>query len=202
MAPTEFFIQYIEHFSYLGIFLFLVFAGHFLPIPEEVILLVVGYLSADGVLQLPIAMAVTVVALLIGDNIMYRLAQLPYPWAERVRARVYGMRYIKAHRAYLEKHVRMVVLVTRMLPFLRFVGPVMAGSLYLPKAEFQKYNFIGMIAYTPLVIMAGYWGHDFLSELMVGFDDLKKLVLTLASIVGVALVIHAILYLTLARNKI
>jgi membrane-associated protein len=201
MVPADFFIQYIEHFSYLGIFLFLVFAGHVLPIPEEIILLVVGYLAADGVLKLSLGLTVTLVALLIGDNIIYRLAQLPYPWAERIRQRVYGMRYIRVHRAYLEKHVRMVVLVTRMLPFLRFVGPVMAGSLYLPKAEFQKYNFIGMIAYTPLVVLAGYYGHGYLDELLIGFDDMKKLVLVCLAVLAAAVAVHGIFYVAVTRNR-
>ena len=39
-------LGYVEHLSYLGVFLVIIFSGYLLPIPEEIILLAIGYVGA------------------------------------------------------------------------------------------------------------------------------------------------------------
>ena len=45
--------SYIEHFTYLGLFVILMLCGLGLPMPEDVALLVGGFLAHEGVTRYP-----------------------------------------------------------------------------------------------------------------------------------------------------
>ena len=71
-----FFIASIEQYSYLAIFIFALFSGYFIPIPEEIILLITGYMARSHLIHLTPAIFVVVVAFIIGDNILFKLTLL------------------------------------------------------------------------------------------------------------------------------
>jgi len=66
---------YIEHFTYLGLFVVLMLCGLGLPIPEDVALLAGGYLVHRGVTRYPITLAVSLLGVVAGDNSLFFLGR-------------------------------------------------------------------------------------------------------------------------------
>ena len=64
---------YVQHFSYLGIFIAAIFSGYIIPIPEEVLLLTLGYISSTGYIQLIPLISLILVAFILSDYLVYRL---------------------------------------------------------------------------------------------------------------------------------
>ncbi len=62
---------YIEHFTYLGLFVVLMLCGLGLPIPEDVALLAGGYLAHRGITRYPITLAVSLLGVVTGDNSLF-----------------------------------------------------------------------------------------------------------------------------------
>jgi membrane protein DedA with SNARE-associated domain len=61
MSNWEFLIPYLEHLSYEGIFTTLAFLGNFVPLSEEVLLLIVGYIVSLGYGNLWIVIIVSLI---------------------------------------------------------------------------------------------------------------------------------------------
>ncbi len=198
---ADFFIGNIEHLSYIGIFLTLIFAGYVVFIPEEVILLSIGYLAAAGFIKLSIALPVTIIVLILGDYIVFRLARHNEGLGARLKKRVFSLRYIRNHRPILEKHIQLVVLVSRMAPFLRFVGPVLAGAMHVKPKIFLKYNLTGVIAYTPIITLAGYYGHQYFEELLSGFAEFKHFAFIAIAVLVAALFAHMVFHFALGGKR-
>jgi len=71
MIDYQFFINYAEQLSYLGIFILLAAVGFIITVPEEILLLSVGYLSALGFSNVYIATAVGIMGVLTGDSFLF-----------------------------------------------------------------------------------------------------------------------------------
>lgn len=61
--------QYVYHFSYLGIFLWFAVIEQFTPIPEDVSLITIGYISMHTPLDPWLASGVSLIGLLTADNV-------------------------------------------------------------------------------------------------------------------------------------
>ena len=66
---------YIEHFTYLGLFVVLMLCGLGMPIPEEVAIVLAGVLSAEEKLYWGWALLACLVGALLGDSVMYLIGR-------------------------------------------------------------------------------------------------------------------------------
>lgn len=150
----------VEHFSYIAIFLFAIFAGYLIPIPEEIILLIVGYMASERIVHLVPSIFIVVIAFVIGDNLLYRLTFKNSKYVKRFINEVLSIRLISRNKNLFEKHINTTVFVTRFVPFLRFVGPVFAGYTKTKETTFMVFNTFAIVIYAPLVVWLGYFFHD------------------------------------------
>ncbi len=155
-----FVINSISHFSYIAIFLLAISSGYFIPIPEEIILLITGYLASEGVIRLTPAIFIVIIAFIIGDNILYRLVSKNNRSVKKFIDEVLSLRVIAKNRDVLEKNISATIFITRFVPFLRFVGPVFAGYMKVREKTFMLFNTLAIVMYTPLVMWVGYFFHD------------------------------------------
>ena len=162
MAPMHetFFINSVEHFSYIAIFFFAIFAGYLIPLPEEIILLIVGYMASVRLVHLTPAIFVVIIALIIGDNILFYLASKNNKHVHKLIHEVLSLKIMK-DQELMKKHVGKTVFLSRFFPFLRFVGPIFAGYVKAKENVFQFYNTLAIAIYTPLVIGIGFFFHDY-----------------------------------------
>ena len=178
-----FFITSVEHFSYLAIFFFALFSGYFIPIPEEIILLITGYLAWAHIIHFTPAIFVVIVAFIIGDNILYRLTLKHNKHVEKLIHEVLSLKIVARHRPFLEKHIGATIFTSRFIPFLRFVGPVFSGYVKANEKTFMLFNTLAIVIYAPFVVWAGYFFNQYFGQMVLEIAKVKHVIFIFALII-------------------
>jgi membrane protein DedA with SNARE-associated domain len=130
--------QFIEQFTYAGIFLVLFVAALGVPIPEEMPIIVAGVLAHEGLVRWWLALPVCVVGVLAGDVTLYWAG---HHWGERVlawppvRAVLTPAREEMLKAAY-RRHGVKIVFTARHVVGLRAAAFLTAGIARVP---FQRF---------------------------------------------------------------
>jgi len=146
--------ELIAHWGYLAIFLFVVLGNVGLPVPEETILALSGYLVWRGKLRLPFVLAVGILSAVAGDNLGY--------WIGRKYGRDAVERYghrvlVKAERLgsvwrFVTRYGSFGVFAGRFIPGLRFLAGPLAGAAGLRPLSFLVANLLGAALYVPFAV--------------------------------------------------
>ena len=150
--------QLIDHWGYIAIFAVVVLGNVGLPLPEETVLALAGYLVWRGDLSLPAVLCVGVVSAVVGDNIGY--------WLGRRYGRAILPRYARwvlghperltTMEAFIERRGPFAVFVARFIPGIRFMAGPLAGGLGMRMLPFFAANVLGAFVYVPVMVAAGY----------------------------------------------
>jgi membrane protein DedA with SNARE-associated domain len=149
---------YIEHFTYLGLLIVLVLCGLGLPVPEDAVLLTGGFLAHRGLVEYPVALAISFVGVITGDCSLFFLGRrfgtsllryfgLLHPGSRKSIARM---------QAFMERHGHRAIFYGRFLAGLRALVYLSAGSLGVPVSRFLIYDLLGAAISVPLVVSLGY----------------------------------------------
>lgn len=150
--------ELIAHWGYLALFLLVILGNIGLPVPEETILVLAGYMCWRGELHLLIVFVIAVVSAVGGDNIGYWLGHR------------FGRASLERHASWLLGHPdrlammqdfvarrgALAVFVARFVPGLRFMAGPLAGALGMPFPRFFGANLLGALTYVPIVVGLGY----------------------------------------------
>ncbi len=195
MIPEIYLISMVENLSYLGIFIFAIFSGYVVPIPEEIILLIVGYMAYAEIIHIWPAIFVVIIAFIIGDNVLYRLTLKNNKWVTKLIHEVFSLKIVSKNRALLERHLDVTIFLTRFLPFMRFVGPVFAGYVKAKQKTFMIYNTLAILIYAPLVIWLGYYFNGYLLDILDFIGQFKHTVTFIGWIIVGLLITRYVDYL-------
>ncbi len=176
----------LAHWGYVAVFVLVILGNAGVPVPEETVLLLAGYLVWRGELQLHILLAVGFTSAVMGDNIGYWLGRRFGKGALQRHAH-----WILGHPERLETMQRFVarrgataVFVARFVPGLRFTAGPLAGALGLPAWSFLAANVLGAALYVPLTVGAGwaigYGLDDYVERLRRVVGNVERVVLLAA----------------------
>src|SRR5262249_19309925 len=150
--------QLIGHWGYVAIFVVVVLGNVGLPLPEETVLAVAGYLVWRGDLDLSAVVAVGIVSAVLGDNLGY--------WLGRRYGRAALPRYARwvlghperfgAMEAFVARRGSFAVFAARFIPGVRFMAGPLAGGLGMHFSPFLVANVTGALVYVPVAVGAGY----------------------------------------------
>ena len=154
MPGFDFILGYLDSLSYLGIFF--VFIIPFLPIPEEVLLLGIGYLVDVGDLNIYAAIAISAGGIMTSDNMWYWLGRGHSKIAAKLRNKI-GEERAAIYERMLKKHTGKYIFLSRFIPGARAIGPSLAGSMKLNKKHFWFFNVVAVLLYAPIFIFLGYF---------------------------------------------
>jgi membrane protein DedA with SNARE-associated domain len=149
---------FVEHWGYAAIFAVVVLGNLGVPVPEETILTLAGYLVWRGDLRLGLVLMVAIASASVGDNGSYWLGRrLGSRALNRYQPRLrLSPAKLEAGRRFVAKHGALAVFLGRFLPGLRFaVGPL-AGIAGIPAPVFFIANVLGACCYVPAVVAVGY----------------------------------------------
>ena len=131
----------LSSFRILRSFFLRLAQGYVIPVPEEIILLITGYIASTAVIHLTPAIFIVIIAFIIGDNILYRLTLKNNKHVTKLINEVLSIKFISKHKPWLEKHINTTIFFTRFVPFLRFVGPVFAGYTKTKEADIHDLQY-------------------------------------------------------------
>ncbi|MFC7408495.1 MULTISPECIES: DedA family protein [Hydrogenophaga] len=126
-------------------------------LPGDSLLFVVGALCGAGFMSLPLAMALLVVAAILGDQLNYSIGRYFGPkvfqWED---SRFFNRKaFDRAHNFY-EKYGGITVILARFMPFVRTFVPFVAGVAEMTRSTFTFYNVVGAFIWVVGLTGAGY----------------------------------------------
>ncbi len=127
-------------------------------LPGDSLLFVVGALCGLGLMSLPIAMTVLIVAAILGDQCNYTLGRSFGPkvfqWED---SRFFNKRAFNQAHAFYERYGGVTIILARFMPFIRTFAPFVAGVAEMSRAKFTAYNVVGALIWVLGICTAGYF---------------------------------------------
>jgi membrane protein DedA with SNARE-associated domain len=183
----------ITDWGYAGIFLVVILGNVGLPVPEETVLAVAGYLVWSGRFQLLPVLSVALLSAVAGDNLGY--------WLGRRYGRAAVQRYARwllkpgrevVAESFISRYGALAVCVARFIGGFRFLAGPLAGAVGLPFRSFLRGNLLGAVLFVPYAVGIGYaigFGlGSYLAHVQHALGGIGHMVSFLAIIVVVALV--------------
>ena len=126
-------------------------------LPGDSLLFVVGAMCGAGLMNLPLAMALLLVAAVLGDQVNYSIGRhfgpKVFQWEN---SRFFNKRaFMQAHDFY-ERHGGVTIIIARFMPFIRTFAPFVAGVAEMTRAKFVMFNVIGAMFWVIGLTLAGY----------------------------------------------
>ncbi|HSE56464.1 MAG TPA: VTT domain-containing protein [Candidatus Paceibacterota bacterium] len=194
MNETQALIQHLGQFSYLGIFGISILANVVVPVPEEVVLLALGYLARGGRANIFYLIPIVMAGLLVSDIVMYTLSKHNNRLLTRFYNRFFAKR-LAGREAWIETHIEKVIFFSRFLIQLRFLGPFIAGQRKVSWKKFLTYELAALVIYVPLVLWAGWYFRSRIDKIVAGIGLVRNGILIA---VGITLLISLSKYI---RNR-
>lgn len=145
--------------AYLSIFSVLVACGLGIPLPEDISLILGGFLVYKGVANLWVMVATGFCGILVGDSLIYlagrrvgRRVRTGHGWLARV---VTPARRIVVEGLFA-RHGEKIVIAARFMPGVRAVTYFTAGSAGMPFARFICFDGLAALGSAPLFVLLGY----------------------------------------------
>lgn len=166
-----------------------------LPVPEETVLLLAGYLVWDGRLSLFWVLAVGITAAVVGDAIGYCVGRRVGPAVFERHGPIVGLTpdRLRMLQDFVRRRGAFGVFVARFLPGLRAAAGPVAGMLGVPYKTFAIANVAGAAVYVPLAVGAGYGFSRALGSLLASFErsiaPVEHLIVALMILVPIAIIL-------------
>lgn len=162
-------------FAYGLVFLILLACGLGVPLPEDVSLILGGFLVHQGKADLSLMMLTGYVGILVGDSVIFFAGRRLGSKVGRKPDGFFGRVVTPDKRARVEalfaKHGEKIVFFARFLPGVRAVTYFTAGSVGLKYWKFALFDSIAALVSAPVFI---YLGNRFGGELETLIENIRK----------------------------
>ena len=183
-----------------AIFFGLIYVSAFgAPIPEEVTLLLAGYLAYLGFTDFLTTVIVLSSSIVVADFSGYVLGRYAGDFIyEKILGRFEFTRALLAKaKKYIDRFGVKMIFLTRPISGVRFVVPIMMGHFRMNAKKFVAYDFAAALPYSLVMIsLSYYFGSIF--TLIADFNTIKRV---LAWIIAGALVTWVILHYIKKRRQ-
>lgn len=150
----SFILNYVNNFSYLGLFILMAVIA-LVPIPEEIVLLIVGYFAAYGFAELDKILTASILGVILGDNLVYFLSRKNRKYFHKIKNKLTQKKFLK-YESLMKSHSGKTIFLLRFIIGLRFFGPFMAGHMKVKWKKFFFYNSLAVLIFVPIFILLGY----------------------------------------------
>lgn len=131
-------------------------------LPGDSLLFIVGALCGAGMMSLPVACTVLVVAAILGDQCNYTIGRYLGPkvfqWED---SRWFNRRAFDQAHAFYERYGGITIIIARFMPFIRTFAPFVAGVADMRRGQFTLYNICGALLWVLGICTAGYFFGNF-----------------------------------------
>jgi membrane-associated protein len=127
-------------------------------LPGDSLLFVVGTLCGAGLMSLPVAMGLLVVAAVLGDQVNYSIGRYFGPKVfQWENSKLFNRNAFNQAHAFYEKYGGITIILARFMPFIRTFAPFVAGVAEMTRTKFTAYNVIGALIWVVGLVGAGYF---------------------------------------------
>ncbi|NQV88261.1 MAG: DedA family protein [Parcubacteria group bacterium] len=148
-------LLYIEQLSYVGVYVSIVLSGHVLPIPEEVTLLLAGYVSAKGIANLYLMMVTGILGSVSGDLLLFYLSLKGSPFVKKIKTGV-SVGILVWYSNSMSKHPKRTLFFSRFIPGVRLLNPLVAGFHDISPSTFALFSFLPALIFIPVLMVIGF----------------------------------------------
>lgn len=171
-----FVLNSIKGGSYFGILLLSMFVSYIVPLPEVVLLLLIGFLAKTTGIELPFALVVSIVGTIIGDNILYRLSFFGNKHVERFNRKMRANKLIQ-YEYLVVNNIGKAIFFLRLITGVRFFGPVIAGTLGAGWRKFFFYNALATAVHSLFFVMLGFYSQRKIIALIAEVEIVRNILL-------------------------
>ncbi len=155
--------------TYATVFAIVTLTGYLIPIPEEIMLIFIGYLAALGLGNPYLMTLAGILGLLAGDGIIFFLSLHGARFINRLKVKINPAR-LERYETKARDHLGRYVFGLRFVPTLRFLSPILAGSMRVSWRVFLWYDALAALIYAPILI---FFGYHFGNQLALILSELK-----------------------------
>lgn len=188
-------------YSYIGLFVVGFLANVFVPVPEEIVLLAIGYLVGTGAVGfIPTVLAVILGALL-SDFIFYELSYRGNKIVKIIYEK-YFSRVIPLSTSFIEANIKKIIFISRFLIQFRFLGPFLAGYVKFPRKKFLWLDLAALAVYTTFFIWLGFTFQGRIERIVSGIGQAHNIIIAIAILIAVGFILQRARHwaLTLAKR--
>ncbi|MGI4776813.1 MAG: DedA family protein [Janthinobacterium lividum] len=157
-------------------------------LPGDSLIFIVGALCGVGLMSLPIACAVLLVAAILGDQCNYTIGRKIGPrvfqWED---SRFFNKRAFGQAHAFYERYGGVTIILARFMPFIRTFAPFVAGVAAMQRSRFTLFNVVGAVLWVMGIGTAGY----FFGNLPIVRQHLEKIIWGLILVPGLIAIFGA-----------
>ena len=163
----------VWHHGYLLVFLFVLAEACGLPAPAALALVAAGAASAAHILNAPTAIAFAVLAMMLGDTLLFFLGRY-MGWAllsVLCRLSLNPETCILRSAEAFYKRGKLTLLFAKFVPGINTMAPPLAGSMKMKLGQFIRLDFAGAFLYAATYIVIGYLFRDFVVKITRGIQN-------------------------------
>jgi len=154
-------IPLIQGAGYLGIF-GAIFAESGLLIgvilPGDTLLFASGLLASRGFLNITVLLVGSTLAAILGDSVGYWMGKKFGPRIfNREDSFFFKKAYVARAESFFKKYGKNTIFLSRYVPIVRTIVPILAGVGNMPYKTFITYNIIGGITWCVSLLLLGYF---------------------------------------------
>ncbi len=159
MFAITFLQDIIIQYGYIAIFFFLALGIIGLPVPDEILMTIVGYLSSLGLLLFPLSLSVSFFGAMTGMLCSYALGRKfgkPLLWKYGKWIKLTTKRLEKTE-TWFENNGPWAICIGYFIPGLRHVTCYLAGVSAMSPRKYLLYSGMGALGWCLIFISIGYF---------------------------------------------
>ena len=125
-------------------------------LPGDSLLFITGAMCGVGLMDLPLAMGVLLVAAILGDQCNYligrRVGVRVFSWNNRW----FNRRAFDQAHAFYQRYGAITLVLARFMPFVRTFAPFVAGVAEMERTRFTLFNVVGALIWVVGLCGAGF----------------------------------------------
>ncbi len=166
-------LQTVSHHGYLFLFLIVFAEAAGLPAPAALALIAAGAAAASHLISAPIALPIALMAMLLGDTLLFFLGRYT-GWALLAflcRVSMNPETCILRSAESFYKRGKLTLILAKFIPGLNTMAPPLAGSMKMKPAQFLRLDAAGACLYVLAYSAIGFLARDFVAKLTRGLQN-------------------------------
>jgi len=180
-------IQSLGALSYGSMFLLALAINFVIPIPEEIILILLGYLASTGAFNIWILIPILVSGMIISDMVLFEVSKRGGKYLQKFNERIQKNRILQ-NENFVKKHIKKIIFFSRFITHFRFIGPVLSGSTKTRWQTFFLYDILALFLYVAGWLFLGDYFHGRIQTVIDGVGVFRNILFIVIVVIALVLI--------------